>query len=99
MLRCQTGGPQLDVVPIMFFINPCDLHKASPTKHVLSLLSAGFSFEGIFFYLLFYFSVVQSKREKGGFSNSAAIAKSEICLNKNTSKEPVYCSWMVCLVW
>lgn len=41
-------GPQLDVVLIMFFINPCDLHKASPTKYGLSQLSAGFSFEGTF---------------------------------------------------
>lgn len=40
-------GPQLDVVLIMFFINPCDLCKASPTKYGLSQLSVGFSFGDI----------------------------------------------------
>lgn len=41
-------GPQLDVVLIVFFINPCDLCKASPTKYRLPELSVGFSFGGIF---------------------------------------------------
>lgn len=47
-------GPQLDVVLIVFFINPCDLCKASPTKYRLSMLTLGFSFGGIFctFFLL-----------------------------------------------
>lgn len=90
-------GPQLDVVLIVFFINPRDLCKASSTQHRLSEPSAGFSFGGIFLLLLFtsWRSQVKAKRE---FANSAVSTKVAICLNKNTSKELVHCSWIVCLL-
>lgn len=57
-------GPQLDVVLIVFFINPCDLCKASSTQHGLLEPSAGFSFGVIFLCLLFtsWWSQVKAKR-------------------------------------
>lgn len=57
-------GPKLDVVLIVFFINPCDPCKASPTKYRLSELSIGFSPEGIFCisFLTSLWSKVKAKR-------------------------------------
>lgn len=46
-------GPRLDVVLIMFFINPCDLHKSITNQTQALTAERWILFRGYFFLSLF----------------------------------------------